>query len=185
MRKSGCKINSLFRKSLSCLWIQTGIIPSFWKTTVLFRMPYQRPERSVFCRSCDCTGPANQSHWWTDCNPLIFGSHFFGAYFICLFINSPKPALAPISPFSLRPTGSSCLIHLSPEEERVERHTSSSKERRKPWELPFSRGSVLQDRTGWLTLHCQQPAYLGNIVHDGDFEFPVHECTIRVGDFII
>ena len=62
-------------------------------------MSYLRPESSMFCTSSDCTGPTHQTHWSTDCNSLIFGSHFFGAYFICLFINSPKPSLAPISPF--------------------------------------------------------------------------------------
>lgn len=86
VRKSGCKLSSLFWKTSFCLWIQIGIIPAFWKNTVFLYMPCLRPGSSVFCRSCDCTGPTIQSHWSTDCNPLIFELHFFRAYFIYLEI---------------------------------------------------------------------------------------------------
>lgn len=186
MRRSGWKINSLFRKRWSHLKKQIRIILSFEKTQFSFACITWGQKAVCFVTAQDLTA---QSHWSTDCNSLIFGSHFFGVCFICLFLNSPKPSLAPISSFSLRATGSSCLIYLSPEEERVEGHAVLARkgEDLESWlaQSPFSRRSVLQDRTGWLTLHCQQPTYLCNIVHDRDFKFPIHERAIRVGDFII
>lgn len=145
-------------------------------------MLYLRPQSSVFCRACDCIRPTYRSHWSADCNPLISGPHFFGVYFICLFINSPKPVLAPISSFSLKTTGFSCLRYLSPEQKRLEGHTALGK---KTLRATLLRGSVLQDRIGSFTLHCQQSTYLGNIIQDGDFKFPVHERAIRVGYFIV
>lgn len=51
-------------------------------------MLYLRPQSSVFCRACDFISPTYQNHWSADCDPLISGPHFFGVYFICLFINS-------------------------------------------------------------------------------------------------
>lgn len=155
-----------------------------WKNTVLLCMLYLRPQSRVFWGACDCISPSYWNHQSADCNPLIFGPHFFGVYFICLFINSPKPVLVPISSFSLKATGFSCLGYLSPEEKRLEGHTALRK-KEKTLRATLLRGSVLYDRTGWLTLHRQQSTYLGNIIHDGDFKFPVHERAIRVGYFII
>lgn len=113
-------------------------------------MLYLRPQSNVFCRACDCIRPTYQSHWSVDCNALIFGPHFFGVYFICLFINSPKPVLTPISSFSLKATGFSCLGYLLPEEKRLERHTALGKKKtlRAPQRISFAR----QDRLIYIAL---------------------------------
>lgn len=104
--------------------------------------PQSKLQSSVFCRACDCISPTYQSYWSVDCKPLIFGPHFFGVYLIRLFINGPKPVLAPISSFSLKATGFSCLGYLSQEEKRLEGHTPLGKKTLKsytPQRMSFAR----------------------------------------------
>lgn len=76
---------SLFRKRKKMILslgtnCNNSIILKEWSFP-LHALP-EASRHSVFCRSCDCPEVPRIKAQSTNGNPLIFGSHFFGAYFI-------------------------------------------------------------------------------------------------------